>query len=859
MTFGHENFVNGPANLFTQALADLRLDGLLNLIAMTYGRLGDLLVLLRYPEQLQGTSREFNAQLETASLKMKDWRTLLVQYLLQQNRSVTGEDKVATDAGECKQYCGMPLLTDLAVMMRIDPLALIHGLREIVTVVYGSVMSFAFPDVQVKAYRNSVLYVNLVSVVDCSVLNWVEQRELRGIASDDRLFGRLDFNNHFKCRMGREDLSHIQFNPKLWNLRPVVKDTGATMRVSLLPEAYAHAKENQQAWLSGSRPLPDQCPRYPPIRRMLLGVTSPVIAPRIGAARGAKKRMLKWSEGMEPRFISRNVAAAHTFDFSFPDAWSRKKIKALHSRRPEVSAELWNEVYTPTDDLSRLKWSGEVTVVMLEVAKESRGGSYITIEDLTPHGEESVEFLVNNELFYHAGDMTVPARPDSGIDKRQGPSGPKPKPDADDDELMDQDDNDNDIEGKTGKPGETDLGALERDLLEHRFSEDDDGEVDGSLLLMTPSSFMSPTKEASADLSPMDPISQARECRSRDPQRLLHESPRRRKIEDSMRVSFLSTLPEEEWERYQSELEDMTGATWSRVNFMERSWDVIRRYGTQSIMKVGLNQPIMREVLEKIVNSMDSDVLTESVTEDSAKEITCQTSQKGTEATKREDRKSSREPESGEDESQRSGGLSDERRSFRCESGQGDGAALTGGEKENLIPPMLLAGLTTTAMKSKKTARTLADTKLEMEIISQCGSGGLEDYRPSRTNMAKLKLEGQLDVVEYSRVTVPESVHMGDPAGGYVEMLKTRNSARGHLLAWSEKPAMQEYLKGLTENSNLNRKEYGTVLPSEANEIGLEKLLDYSWRAALQRYFDRRDDACTCDGGSVPGSSVHEN
>ena len=255
-------------------------------------------------------------------------------------------------------------------------------------------------------------------------------------------------------------------------------------------------------------------------------------------------------------------------------------------------------------------------VVMLEVAKECRGGSYITIEDLAPHGEESVEFQVNDELFYHAGDLTVPARPDSGIDTRQGPSGPKPKPDADDDELIDQDDDD--IGGKTEKPDETDLGALERDLLEYRFSEDDDGEVDGSLLLMTPSSFISPTEEASADLSPMDPISQARECRNRDPQRLLHESPRRRKIEMSMRVSFLSTLSEEEWKRYQSELERKTGATWNRVNFMERSWDVIRRYGTLSIMKVGLNQPIMREVLEKTMNSIESDVLTESVTEDGA-------------------------------------------------------------------------------------------------------------------------------------------------------------------------------------------------------------------------------------------------
>ena len=101
------------------------------------------------------------------------------------------------------------------------------------------------------------------------------------------------------------------------------------------------------------------------------------------------------------------------------------------------------------------------------------------------------------------------------------------------------------------------------------------------------------------------------------------------------------------------------------------------------------------------------------------------------------------------------------------ESGQGDGAALAGGEKENLIPPMLLAGLTSTATRSKKSARTLSDTKLEMEVISQCGSGGLDDYKPSRNNMARMKLEGQLGVVDYSRITVPDSVHMGDPAGGY--------------------------------------------------------------------------------------------
>ena len=387
---------------------------------------------------------------------------------------------------------------------------------------------------------------------------------------------------------------------------------------------------------------------------------------------------------MEPRFISWNVAAMHTFDFTFPDAWSRKKIKASPSRKPEVSTEVWNDVYTPADDLSRLKWSGEVKLVILEVAKECRGGTYIAVDDLAPHGEESVEFLVIDELFYHAGYLTVPAWPDSGMDMRQGPSGPKPKQDTNDDERMDQDDDH--MEGKGEKSGEMDLGALERDLLEYQFSEDDDGDVDGNLLLMTPSSSMSPTKEALASLSPGEPTSLAMDYRRRDLQKLLHESPRKGKVEENIRVSFLSTLPEEEWERYQSELERETGVTWNRVTFMERTWDVIRRYGTQSIMKVGLSQPIMREVLEKIMNSVESDVLTESVTEDSADD-----QQITRNLTVRRAKKKGLKRLKG-----KTGSRAVNQKVVKSK------AMLAGGEKENLIPPMLLAGLTTTATRSKK-------------------------------------------------------------------------------------------------------------------------------------------------------------
>ena len=110
VTFGHENSVKRPLVIYTQELADLRLDGHLTLIAMTNGRLVDLFVQIRYPEQLQGTKREFDAQMKTSSYrKLNDWRTFLLQYLIQQNRSLAGEDKPISSKSEMNRCGVMPL------------------------------------------------------------------------------------------------------------------------------------------------------------------------------------------------------------------------------------------------------------------------------------------------------------------------------------------------------------------------------------------------------------------------------------------------------------------------------------------------------------------------------------------------------------------------------------------------------------------------------------------------------------------------------------------------------------------------------------------------------------------------------
>ena len=114
------------------------------------------------------------------------------------------------------------------------------------------------------------------------------------------------------------------------------------------------------------------------------------------------------------------------------------------------------------------------------------------------------------------------------------------------------------------------------------FSEYDFNEMQGggailTLVLMTSSSFMAPTKEPPASLSLVEFMHLVEAHQRRGESKLLSESP------------------------------------WTRVAFMDSTRSVIRRYGTQSVMRVGLNQPVLRNLIEKMMESTESDGLTESV------------------------------------------------------------------------------------------------------------------------------------------------------------------------------------------------------------------------------------------------------
>ena len=97
------------------------------------------------------------------------------------------------------------------------------------------------------------------------------------------------------------------------------------------------------------------------------------------------------------------------------------------------------------------------------------------------------------------------------------------------------------------------------------------------------------------------------------------ESPRRKRVEGTATVPFLGRLPEQEWEVHHRDHENRTGCSMDRVAFMEEVWTVVQSYGTQSILKIGLNRPLMREVLDKLdeCEGRSSELLIDSATDES--------------------------------------------------------------------------------------------------------------------------------------------------------------------------------------------------------------------------------------------------
>ena len=105
-------------------------------------------------------------------------------------------------------------------------------------------------------------------------------------------------------------------------------------------------------------------------------------------------------------------------------------------------------------------------------------------------------------------------------------------------------------------------------------------------------------------------------------------------------------------------------------------------------------------------------------------------------------------------------------------------------------------------------------------------------------NHGKESVIAQLTTVEYNRLTVSDTASKDEPAGGHMEMMEYRNSARGHLIALENRVSMQCYLEETIPGTAMKKKPSGTLISSKMHTETVDHLVSLPWRAVVLRQFE---------------------
>ena len=246
------------------------------------------------------------------------------------------------------------------------------------------------------------------------------------------------------------------------------------------------------------------------------------------------------------------------------------------------------------------------------------GGTLQTRTMLAPFGCEEVKVMHGEEEVQSAGRLVVPKFPDAGRDEKQGPSSSGKNPRQYDgqggsrqsEKPMQQEPDQAEKEDDKASTGG--MSSLDFNFLSDLENGTDTLEATTEPAeLEHPSDFIEKNRNLPASSSPSNSKNTEK--------KLLVESPMKRRIEGTARVSFLGTLPEEEWEVHHIDHENRTGCSMDRVAFMEEVWTVVQNYRSQSILKKGLNRPLLRKVLDKLDECEEklSELLIDSATDES--------------------------------------------------------------------------------------------------------------------------------------------------------------------------------------------------------------------------------------------------
>ena len=322
--------------------------------------------------------------------------------------------------------------------------------------------------------------------------------------------------------------------------------------------------------------LPEEIPEFLLIRRMLLGAVSVVQTPRLREFETNERRVAKFAEMMDPCFIGRNAAVLQYTRFAYTNQTTRRRISNAATPKPEAVDTEWAELnLAPMRMRGRAELPEASLILTTEKQELTVGGTLQTRIFLAHFGYEEIKIVYGEEEDQSAGMVIIPKFPEGARTEDQGPSSSKDTSEGDDEQggsRRPEEPTQQDPDQAEKKDDKASTGGMSS--LDFNFLSDVENNADK----------LEATKPANEDTSTLEPPSVFVEMNRNLPessspgnskdneQRLLMESPRRRRIEGAARVPFLGTLPEEEWEVHHRDHKSRTGCRLDRVAFMEEVW-----------------------------------------------------------------------------------------------------------------------------------------------------------------------------------------------------------------------------------------------------------------------------------------------
>ena len=545
-------------------------------------------------------------------------KTPLVQYLLMQKRHLTGEEKSPKTQDEWRKVNGgVPLLTDLCLAMRSDPMGIIRGLEEVVTCIYGPAVTYAFPDPLVTAYRYSVTHLSLISILDGTTLRWCQQEVLRAQMSNTVLFGKVkdpelmtySLRGQLQLRLGGKREGPIETYPKFWDLNPLKASGQEVLRIPAWKKSFELVKRELEAILE-KEVLPTSIPEFPTVRRMTLAMNSSRVVLSLFARAAAEEQQREFIDGWDPLFIGYTASVYfHTSDTKIK-SWTTQAKKMRGSMPPifEVREVFRTLERAGLENMLPLWDDGRMIVEEGHIALKGDEMMFATRRYRAPYGLEQVEMRQEGKELDAAGPLYVALTEY----KKPCPTTPSPL--------------------SVGTPGDKRSGPVEdrfRRILERRRVESGEESMDetlseagedmevGNTPEPKPSEEEFTTQELLKRMSGENWADTATPPLTSSPRKnlelpLTSENPnmgmiflsaerREKNTFEGNRDAFLGTLDEDARREFLSDFNQEVNDEITLDDFKEELWVTVVKFGEPVLMGTGLEEKAGRELMSKMV------------------------------------------------------------------------------------------------------------------------------------------------------------------------------------------------------------------------------------------------------------------